>query len=524
MARDNRTKDDFQKDKDGRTILGTANDMARWVELGYEEQKHESSELYNIQGPFIDLRNCNLFVSYPIGGEKVISAIFNFCDIAGVVPDTSKDESPKNDYFYVVDKDIRFDNSILRGGFFHYVWFKGSINLLNTKIGTCSFFKCRIDGVVWIANAEFSDLTIINCCFSEIFSFIKNTVNSLNVLFDNCEFVQSLRIVSSEITQSCQVKHGDRLLFRHCRFHENTYIEDLKLNGNPLIFDECTINGLSVKGAHWEDSLLFINNCALDGISLFSNQKGKDSKIGKFTIWSTKISGQMHIEGYDITELTIGFSEIESNSRVRIYKNDISILKVNECSIHGRFDVADSKLMTVDYAGSICTGIIDFEECKYDKLANLPTTRLLKNQANKLNDIPTYLKLYRDEMDAYENSLSWKSPDKVMLRLNKLSNDYGQSWMKGIAFTLLTAIIALVLINLLGRTSGIPPIVISNEGIQNFISDYLSVLNVFNIIRWSKESLDLNGYGLFISFLAKILISYGGYQTIVAFRRLNQKK
>lgn len=115
--KDNRTKKDFPKDKNGRTILGTALDMSRWVELGFEEQRKENPEIYAFQGPYIDLSNCDLFVSYPIGAKTTTSTIFNLCDIAGIVSGITKDEFLENDYFYVVDKNITFENSILRGVF-----------------------------------------------------------------------------------------------------------------------------------------------------------------------------------------------------------------------------------------------------------------------------------------------------------------------------------------------------------------------------------------------------------------------
>lgn len=114
-------KDRFSKNEDGLTILGNAADMARWVELEFEEQKHNQTEIYKLQGPFIDLCNCFLYISYRINNQDVKSRLFNLCDFAGTVQCTSKKELPSSDYYYVVDKPIRFDNSVLYGAFFHYV-------------------------------------------------------------------------------------------------------------------------------------------------------------------------------------------------------------------------------------------------------------------------------------------------------------------------------------------------------------------------------------------------------------------
>ena len=41
-----RTKNDFSKDKNGRTILASAEDMREWVELGFEAQrKNRTSDM-----------------------------------------------------------------------------------------------------------------------------------------------------------------------------------------------------------------------------------------------------------------------------------------------------------------------------------------------------------------------------------------------------------------------------------------------------------------------------------------------
>lgn len=524
MVEDNRTKSDFEKNKDGRTILGTAKDIAKWIELGFEEQEKEKFMLDIIQESYIDLRNCDLFISYPIGSKDVKSTIFNFCDIAGIIPYTRKDESPNNEYFYIVDKDIYFDNSILRGGFFHYVWFKGDIRLNKTEISTCSFFKCKIDGNVWIMASVFDDFTVTNSYFSKIFYISRSTVNSLNFSFDNCEFGQYVKIYDSKITISGKEEHGRRLAFYHCKFHDKVQFSELTLNGNPLIFEDCALNGFSAEKVNWEDSLIYINKSSINGISLFSVSEKNKSIISELYIWSSTIKGQLYIENYKIHKITINFSEFESSSRMRLYLNNISTLRIRENTIHGRFDVEHCNILEIDCGGSICTGTMNFDQSQYKTLANLATIRLLKEQARKSNDTIAYLKLYSIEVDAYEKGLPWKNPDKAMLRLNKMSNNYGQSWVRGIIFILLIVIIGLTLINIFGRSFGIPSIDLSNKGLQNFISDCISILNVFNIMKFGQESLNLNGYGLLVCFLVRIFILYGGYQTIVAFRRLNQNK
>ena len=116
MPRTKKTKADFPQDDKGRAILGSAKEMATWVKLGFEEQKKRSSPDDPLYREIIDLRNCVLYVSYPIGSKNPASQIFNLCDLAGVVPGIEKIEG-EPDYLYEVTKDILFNGSLLYGNF-----------------------------------------------------------------------------------------------------------------------------------------------------------------------------------------------------------------------------------------------------------------------------------------------------------------------------------------------------------------------------------------------------------------------
>lgn len=143
MSRLKRTKSSFKRDEEGRVILGTAKDMAAWVELGFEEQDKRKSDDIPFYKHFIDLRNCVLYISYPIGGKgEPASKIFNLCHMVGIVPGIDNLEGD-SDYLYEVKLDIHLEGSVLFGNFFHYVKFDGMVKMDDaTVIGTSSCFKC----------------------------------------------------------------------------------------------------------------------------------------------------------------------------------------------------------------------------------------------------------------------------------------------------------------------------------------------------------------------------------------------
>ena len=77
MPRSKKTKSCFKRDEQGRVILGSAKEMAAWVKLGFEEQDKNRNPLIPFWKTYIDLRNCVLYVSYPVDSKKPVSKIFN---------------------------------------------------------------------------------------------------------------------------------------------------------------------------------------------------------------------------------------------------------------------------------------------------------------------------------------------------------------------------------------------------------------------------------------------------------------
>lgn len=397
------------------------------------------------------------------------------------------------------------------------------MNLSNANINKCSFFKCKIEGITNIEGAEFGSFSLTNCIFDEYFFFSGSKISSVNFNFENCLFKKETRFQKIEIKKSNGIKYGESVLsFRHCKFGESINITDVLLNGNSLSFEDCSINGINVKGVEWESRAITFENCTISGISVFHFQEKSDNKINELTFWSTTILGQVHIEGFDIKKIMIGFSVIDQKARIRLHENLILNLYIVECSIFGLLDLESGFVKNMDFTGSVCDGIINVNHSKYDVLENIYTVRLLKTQAHKLNDMISYLKLYHCEMVAYEKELKWNNPDKYMLLLNRISNNYGQSWVRGIFFILSMAFLSLCLINSIGTTDSLL-VDFSKNGLSFILNEVISILNVFNIISLNEGFVNMNVFGVIIFFISRILILYGGYQTIIAFRRFNRK-
>ena len=184
---------------------------------------------------------------------------------------------------------------------------------------------------------------------------------------------------------------------------------------------------------------------------------------------------------------------------------------------------------------------VSFKNIHFDKVAffnnfmilkknsiDLGTIRIIKNQLFKTENKIDYQTYNVMEQNLLLMDLNLNLNDKILLILNKKSNYFGSSWIRGVGFTISLGLI------------GFNAMLFAN----NFInSDYQYIINPFSdlprasfqemIREWLKftfsfdlrtdKSYDSNGYLLLIFYFFKIFIGYGVYQTIAAFRKHSNK-
>ena len=108
------------------------------------------------------------------------------------------------------------------------------------------------------------------------------------------------------------------------------------------------------------------------------------------------------------------------------------------------------------------------------------------------------------------------SGERLLLWLNKYSNDYNRSWTRGVCFTAIIALIFYFILNYWGLTE---PIFVVDWKFHNFKIVSEGYLNLIDIFELSKGDyiFPTNVIGKYIIFIARIFIVYGIYQTIYAF-------
>lgn len=523
MPRPKKTKDSFKRDEQGRAILGSAKEMAEWVKLGLEEQdKTKAPEDDDILKNYLDFRNCVLYISYPIGSKTHTSEIFNLCDMVEVVPGIEKIKGDLN-YLYEVMMDIRFDGSIFYGNFFHYVKFDGTVSLDDVIIrGSFSGFRCLFDGPVYMQRIKIQNrCDFEQCVFAK--GLVMNGANADLFHFNNCTAKERIWLLSAGLDnhytegyhQSIEISNSDV---------NNLRLSKVNTDGLPVYIRDSRISGMQIDNVHLDSSLSF-NSCTLEGIITAVKDEGApNNRIKELFFHVCDVEAQCHIENSDIEKVCFSFGKISDKGRLRLSQCTLGELCIGSSSVFGQVDVVENRIKTANLEETHVPGYLFFEKNEVEEFSNRQTLRLLKNEALKVNDDVEATKLYAKEMNLLlaENG---SFGDKAALWFNKLFSRFGESWGRALLVTTaLTIVCTLLMLGFGSIKYGFDP---SKEfmGIWSFATALLDSINVFSIPLFSDtvERYGLNVFGQVLYFVIKIVMAYGTYQFVVAFRKYGRK-
>ncbi|MCF8334560.1 MAG: pentapeptide repeat-containing protein [Bacteroidales bacterium] len=142
------------------------------------------------------------------------------------------------------------------------------------------------------------------------------------------------------------------------------------------------------------------------------------------------------------------------------------------------------------------------------------TFRIIKHEFLKQNNRIEALEYHKREMKAYWRDLwnteeiKWyqKPGEKSIIGLNRISTNYGTAWMQGVAFTLVTAFIFYGAFLFLSNCPG-----------WSFEA-YFRFLNPTHSYKFLRDFIPYDS-AYIIDMVGRVLIGYGYYQTIQAFRK-----
>lgn len=520
--RSKKTKDSFKRDDQGRVILGSAKEMAEWVKLGFKEQDARNTPDIPFRQHYIDLSNCVLYISYPVGSEKPTSEIFNLCHMAGVVPGIENIEGDPN-YLFEVKYDLHLDGSLLYGNFFHYVKFDGMVRMDDVTVrSNFSCFKCLFMDYVYMQHIHITGRSDFEQCdFRK--GLVLNGGKSDLFTFNNCNIDERLGL-SSVVLENRHHKEYHQSIEITNSSVENLNLSQINTNGLPIYVGDSKINGMHIDKVSIDSSLYF-NSCSLEGVmTVVPEDEGHRNKIDEVVFHSCEVEAQCHIENTDIKKLDFNFCKIGDKGRLRLSKCGIKELTAGCSSVFGQMDILENDIASICLEGSCVQGYLNFQENKVGEYTDRQTIRMLKNEALKVNDHVEATKLYAKEMALLmaDKKVPWG--DKVSLWLNRSFSKFGVSWGRALWVTLLLSVVLTAL--MLGLGSAKYGFDLSGEfmGVGSFVTVLLDSINVFSIPLFSDtiKEYGLNVVGQVLYFLIKMVVAYGTYQFVVAFRKFGR--
>lgn len=517
------TRDDFKRDEQGRTILGSAREMAEWVKLGFEEQDKRKSIDHPFWKHYIDLSKCVLYISYPIGSENPTSQIFNLCDMAGIVPGIEKLEGNPN-YLFEVKLDIHLEDSFLYGNFFHYVKFDGVVRMDNAEVrSTFSCFRCLFNEYVFMQNIHLNGgFTYDQCDFHKGLVMHDAVVSGLNTEFSNCIFRKCGLILSG--AWFTKQEHSYAIIIRNSVV-DGLSISKIKTGRIPVYVHDTTINGMEMDNLQLDSEIDFVS-CSINGfVTSVIDKDGVNNVIKELCLHKCNVNAQFHIEKTNIENFTFNFGKIETSGRLRMSQCKIGGFVLGSSSIFGQLDIVDSKIAKMDMEESCVRGYLNFQGNEVKEYKDRQTLCLLKNESLKVNDQVSAMHLYAKEMQLLlrDKSVSWD--DKMSLRLSKWFSNFGENWVRALVVTLLLSVVATLLMMGFGSGKYIYDPQGEFIGIEAFVTCLLDSINVFSIPLFSDtiKEYQLNVLGQLLYFIIKLVVAYGSYQFVIAFRKHGRK-
>jgi uncharacterized protein YjbI with pentapeptide repeats len=379
---------------------------------------------------------------------------------------------------------------------FQNVIFKKSINI-DIKRGAISFSGCRIMLNLFLIGEE-AHLSLIN--------------TQLN---------GDTKIKGSFREVHCRISIGDEIRGKVFDFSGNHVLgmADFSDSQFPEIRFSNTVFG---------SSFLFMNSISHGGGAFANVHFSKEANFHKSILWADTIFNGSLFEDILLFEDAISDGEIDFSGA--IFKKRVF------------FDRIQFKKLTIQH--STFSQIVSFKRCNINQIAiskavfeegtdflhakisygDRETFRIIKNELLKINNNVDALHYKSKEMAAYEMELAWRAHfwNKFLIILNRLSNNHGVSWSRGLFFTLL---VGALFYGLYLSSLGYLPFQWGWRGWDSFwraagtnIKYFIRFFIITHDLDFMKEYKPSAG-SFIVDFVGKIFIGYGIYQTVQAFRK-----
>jgi uncharacterized protein YjbI with pentapeptide repeats len=227
---------------------------------------------------------------------------------------------------------------------------------------------------------------------------------------------------------------------------------------------------------------------------------------------------------------SLELNQVTVSKSFHLLLSDLKKTDLIHCNMmNAKLIFKNSKITEVFLAGtSFPRRVFNEKEILDEEQARLAYGQLHKAMLN-MGDSVNALHFQSGEIAAHYRQLQWFKSfkeffTKLNLFLNWLSNDFGRSWSRGIVFSFGIAVVFffLLTISTVEYSFGLPL-----DYDPNLLGSFFRFINPLRFYETEKiyesaEALKLTPGSYVIDFLARVIIAYGFYQTIQAFRRLGK--
>lgn len=348
-----------------------------------------------------------------------------------------------------------------------------NLNLANSNVKFAISRKSNIEKIRFNSNIFNGNFSISDSRIGEI-EFHKAEFKK-NVFIENTNFVKQLSLILKNKKLN--------IAFVDSHFSEIVITGKLVLE-NSIEFSSCSFSEIALNYLTNEGKLMFTDIEMKDPSVLYIHR----STLGKAEFYNCKFSNSyFSFEKSQITEIFIS----ETDFPKKVFSKDV-------------VDFGQGKLV----------------------FGQLQTVFLKQGDT-----VRSYEYLAR-EVKSYYNQLGWMNKlffIKLGLFFNNISNNFGRNWIQGVFFTFSIGLIMFYLLLLstdeivLGwNVSLVDDYLHSFMKFMNPIRDF-EAENVFKKQIGNKSPLTLNNSSYIVDFFGRIIIAYGYYQTIQAFRKFGKR-
>lgn len=385
-------------------------------------------------------------------------------------------------------------------------------------------------------NVKISELFVENIIFKEPFQINNSNIEVQRIYSCEIEFFILRSTIISELLIDDSIVHEDtsldfsdvindysvKVCIEDSLFKGDVNISCLKLvdltsrfvmvGKRMAILGDFEMDNLFMNG-EVNMSCVFKQNCIFRVVNynLEENENQFPLNNGTISFDGGQIFGELVLEFCHLNTLRMSNTPVGS---VREYCFSYNHLKSDAPVIFRNDAVKKSNIILIErYTTEVLNmRLKDIAVETYRRWVNI----LQNNTKTKRNRSSRIYSNVRESINLLIPSLF--SGEGLQLWLNKYSNDYNQSWTRGIIFTLMVTLLFYFLLNYTGMEQPYFVFDISFSNYGEVIKGYLSLLDIFNLTGL-KISFKLTTWGYILLFVAKILISYGIWQTIYAFFR-----